>query len=438
MALFKINPMYARAGAGLALIWTFCWLACGSAAAATLTTLYNFCSEPHCSDGDSPLGSLVMDPAGNLYGTTAAGGGSIDGGGGTVFKFSSSGIRTVILSDGEYPSGSLVMDGAGNLYGTTLFGGQFGAGTVFKLTPNGKGTKWAETTLYNFCRTFAHARCPSGSEPTGNLIIDGNGNLYGTTYLGGLSKDALCGWMGCGTVFEVTPDGQERVLYSFCKRAGCDDGANNDNFLMSTFSRTAGGLVMDSSGDLYGTTVLGGAHYYGTVFKLNPHGRETVVHSFQQLDGAYPFAGLGLGSDGTVYGATGLGGQSEGGTVFALVASPTEPQKRAVSVLYNFCAGAGCGPGGVGPVAPPITDAAGNLYGTTLDGGSNGSGTVFELTPNGAESVLYSFCQQSEPSECADGKLPHGGLVLSPAGDLYGTTSEGGLHNSGTIFKLSP
>jgi len=264
--------------------------------------LHNFTGSP---DGSYPEAPLVLDAQGNLYGTTWQ-----DGtyGSDTVFEVTASGTEKVFYSFAGYPDGGsvgagLVLDAQGNLYGTTYAGGANAVGTVFKLTPSG-----TETVLYSFCQL---PNCADGAFPVANLVLDAQGNLYGTTEVGGTY------WRG--TVFEVTTSGTEKVLYSF---AGQPDGAI-----------PFGGLVLDAQGNLYGTTYAGGTSSAcnfenpgcGTVFELAASGAEKVLYSFHGgPDGANPSAGLVLDAQGNLYGTTSYGGsgnctRSPGcGTVFKL------------------------------------------------------------------------------------------------------------------------
>jgi uncharacterized repeat protein (TIGR03803 family) len=309
--------------------------------------------------------------------------------------------------DGAYPFASLVMDSSGNLYGTTTSGGIDNVGTVFELV-NSSGT-YSEKVLYTF-------NYSGGAYPYAGLITDGSGDLYGTTQQGGAN--------GFGTVFELVNSAgtyNEQVLYSFTKQAG--DGAN-----------PSAGLILDGSGDLYGTTQQGGASGFGTVFELvNSSGTfsEQVLYSFTNSggDGAYPYAGLLADSLGNLFGTTSSGGAGFGGTVFELVNSSGTYSEK---VLYGFSNSKG--DGSFPYYGALIMDTSGNLYGTTFQGG-NGEGTVFELVnSSGAytEQVLYSF-----GASCSGGYYPYGGLVMDSSGYLYGTTGQGGPNNQGTVFSLT-
>ncbi len=325
-------------------------------------------------------------------------------------------------TDGESPYGSLIMDAAGNLYGTTYWGGIRGSGMVFELTPNESGG-WTEKVLHSF------GNRADGAGPTGGLIFDAAGNLYGTTENGGIH---LCNGVNCGTVFELSPNGSggwtEKVLHSF---GGGDDG-----------SAPYAGVVFDTAGNLYGTTIIGGTAALGTVFELRPNDSggwtERVLHNFgnHPNDGYYPFSGLVFDGAGNLYGTTEQGGiHSCGvttcGTVFGL--TPNGSGGWTETVLHNF----GRGSDGNLPEAGLTIDAAGNLYGTTYSGGIYTEGTVFELSPRvgggWTETVLRSFWFQS-----GDGAYPVAGLILDTAGNLYGTTRDSGIHGDGTAFEMSP
>jgi uncharacterized repeat protein (TIGR03803 family) len=353
-------------------------------------------------DGAAPYGGLILDSAGNLYGTTADGGiqGCVPAGCGTVFKLAPDGSETILhffaaSNDGENPMAGLIEDGAGNLYGTTEYGGASNAGTVFEIAANG-----TETVLYAFTGTS------DGAYPFAGLIEDSSGNLYGTTEGGGLQD---CGAGYCGTVFELAPDGTESVLYAFSGSAG--DG-----------SHPYGNLIEDGAGDFYGTTAYGGSANAGTVFELAPDGTETVLYSFSGMtDGSNPMSGLIEDGSGNLYGTTFYGGTSKDGVVYKLAPDGTE------TVLYAF-------PGlndGARPYGGVIADSTGNLYGTTEYGAWNSYGLVFKLTPDGTETV-HSFCGTRTCSG-----TPVAGLVADRAGNLYGTSLAGGKSGySGTVFKL--
>ena len=358
--------------------------------AVTESVLYSFGTSN--SDGHFPYGGLIMDGAGNLYGTTVNGG---TNGAGAVFKITAAGTESILYSfgtgngDGQNPYASLVMDGSGNLYGTTYNGGTNGVGTVFKITPTG-----AESVLHAF------GAIPDGQNPYAGLIMDSSGNLYGTTYNGGTNS--------VGTVFKITAAGAESVLHAF---GPGPDGQN-----------PYGGLILDGSGNLYGTTSSGGTNNVGAAFKITPTGTESVLHSFGTgSDGQNPYAGLILDGSGNLYGTTYSGGTNHTGTVFKITPTGSE------SVLYAF----GTSPDGQNPYASLILDGAGNLYGTTAIGGTNNKGTVFKITQTGSESVLYSF------GASPDGQNPNAGLIMDSMGNLYGTTVSGGMYTDGTVFKIN-
>jgi len=326
--------------------------------------------------------------------------------------------------DGTFPEAGLIFDAAGNLYGTTYEGGVGGEGTVVELSPQ-PGGNWNTTILYNF-----HGG-QDGAYPGSSLIFDKAGNLYGTTYFGGSNCDD---GLGCGTVFELSPqlgDGwSETILYRF--QGGLDGEVPGNS------------LVFDAAGNLYGTSAFGGnapqCHHNGcgTVFELSPQAGgiwvETVLYTFQaNPDGAEPDGGLIFDKAGNLYGTTLEGGvygcpvYPGCGTVFELF--PQSGGAWAETVLYSFQGS----PDGANPLADVIFDTAGNLYGTTALGGSakcisnsEGCGTVFELSPQSgggwSEIVLHRF-QAANPQ---DGKHPQAGLTFDALGNLYGTTADGG------------
>jgi uncharacterized repeat protein (TIGR03803 family) len=378
-------------------------------AAASFTSLYSFAGQP---DGNNPLAGVILDSAGNLYGTTQTGGASNLG---TVFKLSKAGKESVLYSfvstfAGAFPEAGLIRDSSGNLYGIAGEGVDIG-GTVFELNSHD-----IETSLYSFTGGA------DGSDPSGSLLRDSAGNLYGTAAYGG---NLECNG-GCGTVFKIDSSGNETVLYSF---NGGSDGAY-----------PMGGLVADSAGNLYGTTNLGGGSTNcvqnngtigcGTVFRLTPGGVETVLYSFTGAngDGALPTAGVILDATGNLYGTTLSGGVNYNGTVFKVSSTGVE------TVLYAFLDN----PDGSEPLGGLVRDSSGNLYGTTFYGGKNYYGTVYELSAAGQEFVLYTFTGLS------DGGEPRGGVVRDAGGSLYGTTATGGTTavggamGDGTVFKITP
>jgi uncharacterized repeat protein (TIGR03803 family) len=352
------------------------------------------------SDGSQPAVSF-RDPKGTLYGVTGDGGGTgCNGSGcGTVFTLAADGTESVLYSfaggsDGSYPDGNVVADKHGNLYGTTYSGGGRGCG--------GNGT---ETVLH----AFAGGR--DGAIPLSSPV-ESQGKYYGTTTQGGTRK---CGPYNCGTVFEIAANGNERVVHRFL---GGADGAYPGS-----------DLIADSAGNLYGTTVLGGSggcdgSGCGTVFKLAPDGSETVLHAFVGgSDGSGPTSPLVEDASGNLYGTTAIGGGSscQGygcGTVFRIGTNGNE------KVLYSFSGTSD----GNWPWGNLIIDKAGNLYGTTDVGGS-GSGVVFELAADGTESVLHAFTGNN------DGSQPNG-LLADGKGEIYGATGYGGKGGEGVVFRL--
>lgn len=272
-----------------------------------LTTLYEFCSQPNCTDGADPYG-FVLGSDGNFYGTTNEGGVVTPFPEGTVFKITPEGALTTLYRfcaqtgcpDGSLPEDPLIQAADGNFYGNTETGGAYNNGTVFKITPGGN-----MTTLYSFC---AQPNCPDGTLPQAPLIQAASGNFYGTTVDGGNAS-------GDGTVFRMTPAGALTTIYSFCAQPNCADGALPRN----------GGLVQAVDGNLYGTTFGGGTNPSclgglgcGTVFKVTPGGTLSTLHSFNGTDGEAIFNGLVQSTSGIFYGMSGEGGTYGLGTIFAL------------------------------------------------------------------------------------------------------------------------
>jgi uncharacterized repeat protein (TIGR03803 family) len=304
------------------------------------------------------------------------------------------------LSDGGQPEAGVTRDDAGNLYGTTFFGGLgtgcdiyfAGCGTVFKLDTSG-----SETLLHVF------GGAGDGWNPTARLILDTAGNLYGTTGYGGA--------YGHGTVFKIDTAGNETIIHSF---AGGKDGA-----------RPNAGLVEDTAGNFYGTTQYGGQGCYGqgcgTVFRVSPSGVETILYRFADVpDGASPLGGVALDSAGNIYGTTWMGGTYSYGTVFKLDSGSNE------TVLHSFAGGTD----GANPLAAPVLDSAGNMYGTTSSGGAY-FGTIYMVDTAGNQSVLHSFTGGT------DGAYPYAHLLIDTSGNLYGTASQGGCCGQGSVFEFS-
>jgi uncharacterized repeat protein (TIGR03803 family) len=354
------------------------------------TVLHSFAGG---TDGSNPAAALTQGSDGNFYGTTYSGGSSNLG---TVFKITPAGVETILhtftsgTTDGNYPAASLIQGSDGNLYGTNGSGGASNSGNLVKFTPAG-----TETVIYSFNSG------PEGQSPVG-LIEGSDGNFYGTTSSGGTS--------GNGTVFKLSSGGLETPLYSFA--GGTTDG------------RFPSSLIQGSDGDFYATTTLGGASNEGTVFKVTPAGKETVLYSFMGgIDGSQPQAGLIQATDGNFYGTTIGGGTSGQGTVFKITPNGFE------AVLYSFT---GAADGGV-PQAALIQGVDGNFYGTTAGGGAGGQGTVFKITSAGIETVLHSFA-----GGATDGSHPYAALTQGGDGSFYGTTRDGGASSQGTVFKMTP
>ncbi len=261
------------------------------------------------------------------------------------------------------------------------------------------------TTLFRF-------NADQGYGPSA-LVQSANGNFYGTTGLDGI--------YGSGTVFEVSPTGEYKTLYSFCAQSNCPDG-----------EYPPAALAKGSNGHFYGVTQEGGANGYGTVFEITPSGTLTTLYNFcaqpNCSDGGLPQGGLLQARNGNFYGTTTQGGTAGLGTIFEM--SPTGQQR----VLYSVCSLANCADGYL-PIASLIQATNGEFYGTMSHGGAQGVGTVFELTPAGVLNTLYNFC--SLPA-CSDGEYPSASLMQSTSGMLYGTVTSGGSHSYGAIFEITP
>lgn len=387
----------------------------GASAATHEIVLHDF---GYGSDGASSHAGLISDAAGNFYGTMSGGGAY---GQGVAFEVTNSHGGWIEKrlhefghgADGSAPFAGLIMDTAGNLYGTTSGGGTYSYGTVFELTPDGHGG-WTEKILHSF-----DFRNGDGTYPGGGVIFDSSGNLYGTTGEGG---NARCNPPnGCGIIFKLKaqPDGDwtEKVLLTF-------EGTNG--------SSPNASLLFDTAGNLYGTTLFGGDTGNGTVFELTPGGdgewTEKVLHNFTNTDGAEPYASVIFDGAGDLYGTTVYGGTYSEGTVFEL--KPEHDGNWTEHVLHSFKEP---GAGGAFPYGGLIGDANGNLYGTTTWGGVYSEGTVFELRLEGdgswTETALYGF-------QGLNGTNPGASMIFGSPGHLYGTTEAGGVYGGGTVFEL--
>jgi uncharacterized repeat protein (TIGR03803 family) len=391
-----------------------------SSALALEKVLYQF---PGGNQGRDPQSGVVFDSNGNAYGTTYYGG---EYGWGTIFRLeqSNGGWKQQVLysflgtSDGFNPVGNLLIDAAGNLYGTTLNGGTgtgcqnqnyYCGGTIFELARSKGG--WKHVVLYNFC---SRSGCFDGAGPEG-LTFDKAGNLYGSTFAGGPQCQG-----GCGTVYELSPSHgswTEKVLYGF---------DNNGDGIYPT-----AGITIDEAGSLYGTTYSGGGYGYGIVYMLKPgkhRWKEVMIYAFDgSTNYRYPNGYLTLNSAGNIFGTT--TGSTSGcsyqcGIVYKLSRSNGQWIEETV---YTFD-----GTHGASPSAGLILNSAGSFYGSTLLGGNYNFGEVFELKPGKTWTIklLYSFTGQGADAN------PNG-VIFGPGGGLYGTTPGG--YNSqyyGEVFEV--
>jgi uncharacterized repeat protein (TIGR03803 family) len=405
------------AGAALALVLAWLCLLGQLASAQTFTVLHNFTGR---ADGAEPSVGLTMDPTGNLYGTTLYGGvvgGCFGNGCGIVFKLSRVGSSWTFSplytftggSGGAFPAARVIRGRDGTLYGSTLEGGADNAGVVFNLRPPPHVTgsvfsPWIETVLYPF------GNLPDGNSPVGDLLFDAAGNIYGTTEYGGYECEDT---VYCGTVYELTPSGSgwsETILYEF----------TDENVAVPL-----AGVIFDDAGNLYGTT----SNAAGAVYELMRSGSgwtESTLFEFGYEGGGYsPAGGVIFDPLGHLYGTAQFGGTNGAGTVFELMSLGGS---WTASTLFNFT-------GSGAPRDSLVRDAPGNLYGTTCFGGVHNSGTVFKLTPSGGgwtETDLHDFTGDG------DGYCPMGNVILDAQGNIYGTAYEGGSEGYGTVFEITP
>jgi uncharacterized repeat protein (TIGR03803 family) len=388
------------------------------AQAQTFSSLYSFCTQTNCADGDGVTAPLVQGTDGNLYGETVFGGGSVGNascgstGCGTIFKMTPQGKFTTLYTfclsstctDGAGPAGGLVLGTDGNFYGLTDGGGANDRGTVFKITPAGK-----LTTLHNFDYTDGW---PQGV----GLIQAADGTFYGTTPFGGV--------YGQGTAFEISASGIFTSVHSFCANSGCPDGSSPN------------GLIQGVDGNLYGTTLAGGVtdncnagSTSGTFFQLTPAGTLTTLAVFCRLTGNRPNSMLVQAANGNFYSTTADGGDSthvDQGTVYEMTPA------GSITSLYSFCLQTDC-PDGKTPIGLNLgTD--GNFYGTTELANATQKGTIYEITPAGQLTTLHFFTATN--GNFLGGSNPIGPMLLHTNGKFYGLTSLGGKKGIGTIFSL--
>jgi uncharacterized repeat protein (TIGR03803 family) len=386
------------------------------------------------TDGSGPWGGVVVGQKGNLFGTAVGGGAG--GCCGTVFELvpQQDGEWTESMlhafenensHDGAVPYGIVIFDAAGNLYGTTAKGGAHNWGTAFELTPGSGG--WTESVVHDFC---AQSGCRDGGAPNAGLTIDAAGNLYGTATSGGVN--------GGGVVFELIPGSggwDETVLHSF--------HASSDGHPAPGGSNPYAGMILDGSGNLYGTTYNGGVHGVGAVYELQRISggwKEIVLHGFNNngKDGFLPgWGALNMDASGNLYGTTGFGGTNicydySCGTVFKLTKGANG--RWTETILYDFKGGSS----GYSPNAGVVMDKVGNLYGTTDYGGDPncGCGVIYKLSPRGNGSWKYTVLHVFGIGD--DGGVPEGNLVLDKKGNLYGSAVLGGSGGNGVVFELTP
>lgn len=397
------------------------------------------------TDGYFPTGTLLKDDAGNLYGSTAEGGtpGLCDGYGcGTVFELTPPAqagdpwVESVLYrfqgdNDGSDPNSPLVADRQGNLYGSTATGGDLGNGTIFELErPSAPGGSWIHKVLHSFKGVPSGTGTGDGALPSA-VRFDAAGNLYGTTDQGGLCVTSDDITTCFGSVFRLAPPSHlggtwtESVLYRFGLT-----GLNDPH----------GGVIFDRQGNLYGTTYTGGVppYFLGGVFELSPPGsggetwQETTLFEFALTDGGAPNGSLIFDAAGNLYGTTLIGGTSGYGTAFELSPPESGIGSWRETILYDFLTDGD----GNSPLAELIFDKTGNLYGTDWMGGLSNRGSVFQLTPPSSPDGTWSEVTLHTFGSGNDGSEPRSGLIFGAGGALYGTASQGGSSRDTNNCKL--
>jgi uncharacterized repeat protein (TIGR03803 family) len=411
------------------------------AAASHYQVIHSFCAESNCADGAYPSSGVIRDPSGTLYGVALSGGYAGSSSAGVVYALAPDGdgwqyqvlysfCSQPLCADGESPTAGLIEDVQGNLYGTAqIAGGPGDGGVVFKLTHDAARTNWTYSKLHTFC--IKRKKCPDGGNPSSALtypgaasgaLYDGVSPLYGTTGFGNEP----------GNVYELSPntDGTwtATVVYTFCTETGCPVG-----FV------PGGGLVMDAGGHLFVNTLKGYSGQSGGIVELTQkHAAWTAKRiysfcsAFDCFDGDGPIGNLAFDAAGDLVGTAEYDGEHTYGTLYALVPKNRKWKQR---VLYRFCRLENCTDGGE-PRGGVTIDGAGNLIGTTSDYGAQaGGGTVFRYSAGKFE-LLYTFCQQAS---CTDGNFPQSAPITDSAGDIFGTTDSGGANYShGTIYEITP
>ena len=393
------------------LVYTLTLLAGTTTQAQTFEVVHSFARVPL---GFAPYGGLVQDARGNLYGTTNNGGGN---GSGSVYKLTNGQLGWLFTAlvvfrhddNGFSPAARLTLGPDGAFYGTTAYGGYpggcggYGCGTIFRLNPGGVG----RTVLYRFSG-------PDGNWPLGALAFDSAGNMYGTTEMGGT--------VGNGTLFKLVRNGNQwtySVIYNFDDVHGA--------------AEPVAGVVIDSAGNLYGTSLEGGDSDFGVVYELSPSSggwSSRVLHSFSAGygDGGWPNAGLIMDAAGNLYGATAGGGSGYSGTAFELSPSGNNWNYATICNLT--------GPGNLpGPRGSLVMDASGNLYGATYSAGAYGQGSVFKVVQSNGEWACYTIHDFNSPS---DGANPIGDLMMDAHGNVFGTAWTGGPYGGGTVWEITP